>query len=148
MRVPHLLARDPFPGSCPYHGDCWEGLAAGSAMQARWGKPGRELADDHPAWALEADYLAAGIANIITVISPERFVVGGGVFQHPGLIELVRERVRGLLGGYLDTEALTTGLEDYLVAPGLGDRAGSLGAVALAAAAAGDLSAARGRSSG
>ncbi len=132
MRIPHAVARDPFPGSCPYHGDCWEGLASGSAMTARWEMPGVELGAEHPGWELEADYLATGIANLITVVSPERLIVGGGVFGHPGLIELVRSRVSAVLAGYLDAEALSTGLDRYLVAPGLGDRAGALGAIALA----------------
>ena len=133
MRIPHDRARDPFGGSCPSHGDCWEGLAAGSAMQARWGVPGIELADDHPAWELEAGYIAAGIANIVTVVSPERCVVGGGVLEHPGLIERVRVNVAMLLAGYLDAELLTTQLDRYIVTPHLGSRAGALGAIVLAA---------------
>jgi fructokinase len=147
MRVPHDTARDPFLGSCPSHGDCWEGLAAGSAMTARWDRPGADLGDGHPGWDLEADYLAAGITNIITVVSPQRFIVGGGVFKHPGLIELVRARVAALLAGYLDSDLLTTGLDRYLVAPGLGEHAGALGAMALALPA-GDLTAKRATSSG
>ena len=132
MRIPHAVARDPFPGSCPYHGDCWEGLASGSAMTARWEMPAVELGAEHPGWELEADYLATGIANLIAIVSPERFILGGGVFGHPGLIGLVRSRVSAVLGGYLDAEALSTGLDRYLVAPGLGERAGALGAIALA----------------
>ncbi len=132
MRIPHDSSRDPFPGSCPSHGDCWEGLAAGSALEARWGKPGAGLGEQHPGWELEADYLAAGIANIILTVSPQRFIVGGGVFLHPGLLELVRMRVEETLAGYLDVVALTAGLDRYLVEPGLGPRSGALGAVALA----------------
>ncbi len=132
MRIPHPVDTDPFPGACPYHGDCWEGLASGSAMAARWQQPAAELGDGHRGWELEAGYLATGIANLITVVSPERFIVGGGVFRHPGLIERVRTRVAAVLAGYLDAEALNAGLDRYLVAPGLGDRAGALGAIALA----------------
>jgi fructokinase len=133
MRIPHDRVRDPFPGACPYHGDCWEGLAAGTAIQARWETPAGELGDSHPGWQLEADYLAAGIANIITIVSPQRCIVGGGVFGHLGLLELVRPRVSALLGGYLDVDALNPGLEPYLVEPALGGRSGVLGALALAA---------------
>lgn len=133
IRIPHDLARDPFPGDCPSHGDCWEGLACGKAMQDRWGVPAGELAEDHPAWALEAEYLAAGIFNLIAVVSPQRFIVGGGVAAHPGLLEQVRARVVELNAGYLDLSALTAaGIERYLVAPALGGRAGTLGAIALA----------------
>ncbi len=134
IRIPHDRSRDPFPGACPSHGDCWEGLASGSAMEARWKQPGGELGAGHPGWELEADYLAAGIANIILTVSPQRFIVGGGVFEHPGLLDRVRPRVAAVLAGYLDAEALTTGLDRYLVEPGLGRRSGALGAIALAAA--------------
>jgi fructokinase len=133
MRIPHDRQADPFAGSCPYHEDCWEGLASGSAMTARWGTPGAELPDDHPGWELEAGYLAAGIANLIMVMSPQRLIVGGGVVGHRGLLTLVRARVRDLLGGYLTAERLTTRLDQFLVEPGLGDRAGALGAIALVA---------------
>jgi fructokinase len=134
MRIPHSLARDPFPGACPFHGDCWEGLASGAAMAARWGVTGAELAPGHPGWELEAEYLAAGIANLVMIVSPQRFIVGGGVLGHPGLLDLVRERVASLLAGYLGTELLGARISEYLVAPGLGERAGTLGALALALA--------------
>ncbi len=135
MRIPHDRGRDPFTGCCPVHSDCWEGLAAGPALAARWDATPEELPDDHPAWALEADYIAAGIVNIVLVFSPERFVVGGGVFEHPDMLELVRSRVVGLLAGYLDTPSLgSDGIDAYLVAPALGDDAGVLGAIALAQA--------------
>jgi fructokinase len=140
MRIPHALARDPFPGACPFHGDCWEGLASGAAMAARWGVPGAALAAGHPGWGLEADYLAAGIANLVTIVSPQRFIVGGGVLGHPGLLDLVRERVVSLLGGYLGAELLGERISEYLVPPGLGERAGVLGALALVAEAAGATS--------
>lgn len=132
MRIPHDPTRDPFPGDCPWHGDCWEGLASGPAIAARWQVPPEELPEDHPAWALEADYLAAGILNIISVASPRRVIAGGGVMAHGRLIGLVSERLHRLVGGYLRTPLLDERLADYLVPPGLGDRAGVLGAIALA----------------
>ena len=133
LRIPHDRTRDPFDGSCPVHGDCWEGLAAGSAIAARWGAAAPELDDDHPAWVLEAEYLALGILSIVTVVSPQRVIVGGGVMARPGLLAAVRERLRALVGGYLQTPLLAERIDEYLVAPGLGDRAGVLGAIALAA---------------
>lgn len=135
LRVPHDRARDPFDGACPVHGDCWEGLAAGGAIAARWGTAGPELADDHPAWALEAEYLALGILSIVTVVSPHRVIVGGGVMERPGLMEAVRADLRTLVAGYLETPLLADRIDEYLVAPALGDRAGVLGAIALAASA-------------
>jgi fructokinase len=135
LRVPHDRARDPFEGSCPVHGDCWEGLAAGGAISARWGAEAPDLPDDHPAWALEAEYLALGILSIITVVSPHRVVAGGGVMERPGLLPAVRDRLRALNGGYLETPLLADRIDEYIVPPELGDRAGVLGAIALASSA-------------
>ncbi|HET9718913.1 MAG TPA: ROK family protein, partial [Solirubrobacteraceae bacterium] len=132
MRVPHDRARDPFDGSCPAHGDCWEGLAAGGAIARRWGADPRELPAGHPAWELEAGYLALGILAIVCVASPHRIVAGGGVFEQLGMREAVRARLGGLVAGYLDTPLLGARIDEYLLAPGLGDDAGVLGAIALA----------------
>jgi fructokinase len=131
MRVPHDHERDPFEGVCPYHGDCLEGLASGRAMQVRRGRPATEI-DDEDAWALEADYLAFGLLNLITVLSPQRIVVGGGVARNPGLLPLVRTRVRTLAAGYFAAPELDEGLDEYIVPPALDDRAGVLGAIELA----------------
>ena len=70
LRIPHDLEADPFPGVCPYHGDCWEGLASGPAIAARWGRPAAELAGDEAVWELEARYLALGLVSVICVLSP------------------------------------------------------------------------------
>jgi fructokinase len=134
--VGHIrIPRDPgdaFEGTCPVHGDCWEGLACGPAMAKRWDTSPEELPDDHPAWGLEAGYLALGILSIVLVASPERMIVGGGVMEQPALPGMVRRRLRELLAGYLETPALGDAVDSYLVAPALGDRAGVLGAIALA----------------
>ena len=74
-RIPHDREVDPFEGFCPYHVDCLEGLASGPAMEARWGLTADALPEDHPAWDLEAGYLAAGIANIVLILSPHRIVM-------------------------------------------------------------------------
>jgi fructokinase len=123
MRIPHDLERDPFQGSCPFHGDCFEGLASGEAMRARWGTSAQAL-DDEAAWELEADYLAHGLVNVICALSPELIVLGGGVSKRDGLITRVRERIVELLAGYVAVPDV--------VAPALGDRAGVLGAIELA----------------
>ncbi len=132
MRVPHDRERDPFAGNCPSHGDCWEGLAAGGALAARWQATPADLGPDHPAWALEAEYLALGILNLILVASPERVVIGGGVLEQPGLLAMIRARLPELLAGYLEAPELSSEIGRYLVAPELGDRAGVLGGIALA----------------
>jgi fructokinase len=134
MRIPHDRVADTFPGSCPYHGDCFEGLASGEAMRLRWGKPAHEL-DDDAAWQLEAHYLALGLTNMICAVSPERIILGGGVMKEATLLARVQERLRELLAGYFDAPELKDRIGDFVVRPGLGDRAGVLGAIALAQAA-------------
>ena len=124
QRIPHDRAADPFAGSCPFHGDCWEGLASGPAVAARWGRPGAELPTDHPAWALEAQYVAAGLANITFVLMPDLLIVGGGVASRPGLLDRVRAGLSDLLAAYVPVPDVR--------GAGLGDRAGVLGAVAMA----------------
>ena len=131
MRIPHDRDRDPFDGVCPYHGDCFEGLASGRAMAARFGAPGEEL-DDPAAWQLEAEYIALGLVNVISVLSPERIILGGGVARNASLLPLVRERLRELAGGYFAAPELDGQLESFVVPPALGDRAGVLGAFELA----------------
>lgn len=136
IRVPHDRAADPFDGVCPYHGDCLEGLAAGPALEARWGQRAETLPADHPAWPLQAHYLAQGLANFILVLSPRRIILGGGVMQQPQLLPLIRAEVQRLLNGYVETPALREHIEAYIQAPGLGTRSGVLGALALAEIAA------------
>jgi fructokinase len=136
IRIPHDRERDPFGGVCPMHGDCWEGLASGPAIERRWTVPAGELPDEHPAWELEAEYLALGLLSIVLVFSPDRIVLGGGVMERPGMHERVRASLRELLAGYLETPLLDREIGAFLVPPGLGDRAGVLGAIALAEASA------------
>jgi fructokinase len=134
MRIPHDRDADPFPGICPYHGDCWEGLASGRAIEARWGKPAVELTD-HAVWSLEAWYVALGLVSVICVLSPERIVIGGGVMNHPGLLALVHREIVSLMNGYLGAPVLGVGISDFVTRPALGPRAGVLGALALAESA-------------
>jgi fructokinase len=135
--VPHDRAADPYGGCCPFHGDCLEGLASGPSMQARWGVPADALAPDHPAWALEANYLAYAVANIVLTLSPQRVVLGGGVMTGSHLLSLVRARVAIALAGYVQAPELGNGLDRYVVAPGLGADSGVMGGLVLAEQAAG-----------
>ena len=132
MRIPHDWRSDPFPGACPFHGDCWEGLAAGPALEARWGGNCRRLPLDHQAWQLEAHYLALGVANLVCTLSPQRIVLGGGVMRQPGLFPLVRRQTLELLNGYIRAGDVIDRIDQYVVPPELGDNAGVLGAIALA----------------
>jgi fructokinase len=132
IRIQHDCKTDPFNGSCPFHGDCLEGLASGTAMIKRWGKPPEEIPTDHPAWQLEADYLAAGIANFICTLSPQRIILGGGIMKKPGLLPAVRQKAVNLLNNYVNSPEITENIDNYIVPPGLGDLAGVLGAIALA----------------
>jgi fructokinase len=126
MRIPHDRRRDPFEGVCPYHGDCWEGLASGRAIEARWGRPADELDGDDEVWMLQAHYLALGLVSVICVLSPERILLGGGVMRRPSLLPLVHREVEGLMNGYQETATI--------ILPALAPRSGVLGAIALAEA--------------
>ncbi len=121
--IPHDSEADPFPGACPYHSDCLEGLASGFAMERRWGVRAETLRLDHPAWALEARYLALGLANLVYTLSPRRIVMGGGVMHRLDLFPMIRQQLRDLLRGYVQAPEI--------VPPLLGDDAGVLGAIAL-----------------
>jgi len=132
MRIPHDRDADPFDGVCPYHGDCWEGLASGLAIEARWGHPAASLDGDQAVWELEARYLALGLVSVLCVLSPERIVIGGGVAHHEGLLALVQRDVLTLMNGYLEASAVVDDIAGYITLPGLGMRAGVLGAIALA----------------
>ena len=132
IRIPHDREVDPFDGVCPYHGDCWEGLASGLAIETRWGASPEELVADEKVWALEARYVALGLVSVILVLSPERIVLGGGVMSHPELLPLVHREVAALMNGYLDNAAVGDGIAGYITLPALGSRAGVLGAIALA----------------
>jgi len=132
MRLPHDRKKDPFPGICPFHGDCFEGMCCGPALARRWRKPAETLPDNHPAWNLEAMYIAYALVNIILTVSPQRIVLGGGVMGHKQLFPSIRNKVRVLLNGYPALSILIGSMEDYIVPPGLGSRSGVLGALAMA----------------
>lgn len=132
MLIPHDVEADPYQGNCPFHGDCLEGLAAGPAIQARWGQPAETLAEDHPAWELEATYIAYGLVNLVMAISPQRIILGGGVMSQPRIFGLVRRQVQSFLSGYVQHQAILREIDRYIVPPALGSWAGVLGAMALA----------------
>jgi fructokinase len=131
VRVPRH-PEDTFPGACPFHGDCLEGMASGPALESRWGRPGGTLPADHPGWELEAHYLALGLVNFICTLSPQRIILGGGVMSNRELLPRIRRKVLEGLNGYVRSPAILEEIDRYLVPPALGARAGVLGAMALA----------------
>lgn len=133
MRIPHDWEDDPYPGCCPYHGDCLEGLATGRAMELRWGQQPDTLPPNHPAWELEARYLAMGLVNIICTLSPQRVILGGGVMKQHKLLRLVQQYVQKLLNGYIQAHDILEEVDQYIVHPLLGKKSGVLGAIAMAA---------------
>ncbi|HYE73384.1 MAG TPA: ROK family protein, partial [Blastocatellia bacterium] len=132
----HIPLESGFEGVCPFHKHCLEGLASGPAIEKRWGTRAENLPIDHPAWELEAHYLALGLANIICVLSPERIIIGGGVMHQRQIFGYLHAQVRSLLNGYLRLPQITDKIEEYIASPGLQDQAGVLGAIALGVLAA------------
>ena len=134
IRIPKPSSHAGFPGACPWHGDCLEGLASGPAIAARWGVPAGDLPPGHEAWEAEAACLAAACASFACTLSPERIILGGGVMDVPGLLTNVQQKTRTFLNGYLQHPLIADRTGEWIVAPGLGNRAGILGSLALGAA--------------
>jgi fructokinase len=125
---------DLWPGICPFHGDCVEGLASGPAIAARAGLSAQQVLDDSPVWELVAHALAQLLHTIVLATAPRCILVGGGVPQaRPQILTRVRRLLVESLNGYLDLQELTGGMDRYVIAPGLGGLAGPLGALAIAA---------------
>ncbi len=126
---------DPFGGLCPYHGGCLEGMASGPAVEARFGMRPEALApaDAEFAAGLVAHYLAHGIVSMCAVVPVTRVIIGGGVAHLPGLHARVRGHLAEASGLYPPVPFAEGGPE--IVAPGLGDDAGVIGAIELAAMA-------------
>lgn len=129
--IPHDLKKDPFPGVCPFHGDCLEGLASGPAMQKRWGQIAETIPPGHPAWDLESDYIASALVNLIYAYSPQRIIIGGGVSQHPGFHQAIRSKVQRRLNNYIQSPLVLDKIDEYIMPPSLGNRSGGLGAIAM-----------------
>lgn len=121
---------DTYAGKCPYHGTCLEGMAAGPAIEARWGAPAKELADRPEVWDLEAYYLAHALTSYIMILSPQKIIMGGGVMHQTQLMDKVRAYVKEMVNGYLVTKELED-LENYIVLPSLDDNQGIMGALKL-----------------
>ena len=132
IRVKKHATDHTFPGVCPFHGDCLEGLASGPAIHSRWGASLSDLRTEHPALALEAFYLGQLAVNLILHHRPEVIIVGGGVSQTPMLLERMRTECLALLGDYLPELACADSMAKLITPPRLGEDSGILGAFMLA----------------
>jgi fructokinase len=122
---------DPYEGCCPFHQDCLEGLAAGPALKGRWGVAGEDLGPDHPAWALQAHYLATMCVNLTNCYAPEKIILGGGVMQQPFLPGMIRHRYLDLMNGYMRNDTADT-VNDFIVASPMHGNGATRGALLLA----------------
>ena len=125
MFVPNI---DGFRGICRIHGSCWEGLASGPAIQARWGVDASELSINHEAWKKEAQLLSFGIVNIISNHSPDKIVLGGGVMNQKHLFEMIRLNVEEIWNGYTPLGNIS----NLILEPALGNNSGIVGSLSLA----------------
>ncbi len=134
-RTPGVIVPDC---QCPFHKSCLEGFVCGPAIAARWGIKGEDMPPDHPALEEVAETLAHGLINVILTVSPKRVILGGGVMKQKGILQSVRSHVVRLLNGYISSQKIIYNINDYIVAPGLGDRSGICGALALGLSALGE----------
>ncbi|QTN01398.1 ROK family protein [Sediminibacillus dalangtanensis] len=128
----HVLVRtheeDTFQGSCPYHGNCLEGMASGPAIEGRTGRKAQSLKKEDSVWEMEAYYLAQALNNYTLILRPDKIILGGGVMNQIHLFPLIRTAFEELNNAYVPVPVL----EQYIVAPGLGDHAGITGCLLLA----------------
>lgn len=134
--VGHVIVKrhedDDYQGSCPFHGDCLEGMASGPSLEARFGIRAEDLSEDQGRAAVDlvSHYLAQGVRNLVYVAAPERVVIGGGVSKLDGLHTAVRARLRESLAGYPGVEAHES--NDFVTPPGLEGLSGLAGALMIA----------------
>ncbi|HTL61454.1 MAG TPA: ROK family protein [Nitrospira sp.] len=131
LRIPQLQ-EDGFPGSCPFHANCLEGLASGPALLKRWACAPESLPVTHPAWKFEAHYLAVAISTVLYTLSPQRIILGGGVMQQAVLFPMIRRNVMQIVNGYIDKPQVQESIDGYIVPPQLGTHSGVLGGILLA----------------
>lgn len=131
MLMPRDLVLDNDPGCCPFHIGCLEGLASGKAMTSRWGVSGKDLSAGHPAWLLEAQYLALMCANLTQILAPEKIILGGGVLEHAQLLPMIHAHFSGYINGYGPDRALNN-VNEYIVKTPMAGTAAIVGIADLA----------------
>lgn len=132
IRISRDRRYDAFEGICPYHGDCFEGIASGEAIEQRWGHSAENLPESHPAWEFEAIYIAKALSNYIMTLSPQKIILGGGVMQQDHLFPLIRKELLKQLNEYIADNAILKRIDSYVVPPFFGQKAGLIGSCALA----------------
>ena len=124
MRIPN---KENYPGVCKLHGDCWEGLASGPSIKARWGVNPAEIPESHEAWDIEAELLALGLINIISTHSPDKIILGGGVMSQKHLFPLILKNVSKFWNNFTPLGNLS----DLITEPVLGKDSGIIGSLSL-----------------
>lgn len=121
---------DTFPGICPFHGDCLEGLASGPAIEQRWGNKAINLSNEIEVWELEAFYIAQGLSNLMLILSPEKIIIGGGVSKQKQLFPLIKENFLKNLNNYVSSQKIYE--DDFICSPVLGLNSGIIGSLLIA----------------
>jgi fructokinase len=127
--IPHNKDDDNI---CNFHNDCLEGFASGPAIENLWKQKAESLPPEHIAWNNEVDYIAKAVVNYMLILAPKRIIIGGGVMEQKHLFPMIREKVKKYLNGYIHLPEIINNLGEYIVPPELGNKAGILGAIALA----------------
>lgn len=131
IRVRREPDRDAFAGSCVFHGDCFEGLASGPAIEKRFGRRANELLDADPFWQVEAGYIASALSTYVLTVSPRKIILGGGLMQRSFMFPVIRRKLQEALNGYVQATSVLGRMDRYVVPPALGTRSGVLGALAM-----------------
>ncbi|MCY7892321.1 ROK family protein [Bacillus vallismortis] len=126
---------DVYQGICPYHKDCFEGLASGPAIEARWGKKAVDLSDIPQVWELEGYYIAQALVQYILILAPEKIILGGGVMNQQQMFPYIYEYVPKIMNGYFYFSESSENVSGYIAPPYLGSNAGIIGTFVLAAQA-------------
>ncbi len=130
----HILLKrhpeDKYEGKCPYHKDCFEGLAAGPAIEARYGRSAKEMADDKRVWDMEGYYIAEALSVYILTLAPHKIILGGGVMHQLQLFPIIRNYVKEFINGYVNTREIND-IDNYIVPASLHDNQGIIGCLVL-----------------
>ncbi|GKV65947.1 putative fructokinase [Sporosarcina sp. NCCP-2331] len=130
ITLQRLEEDEDFESVCPYHANCFEGLASGTAINKRWDQKGNELPSDHPAWEMEADYIAQGVCQLIFTLAPTLIILGGGVMKRKNLLPIIHEKVSEKIGGYYFYDKLKK-VEELIILPRHGEDSALIGGLLM-----------------
>ena len=127
-----LLKRHPddvdFPGICPFHQDCLEGLVSGPTFEARVGMPGSEVPLTDSVWNILSYYVAQAVLQVTLILRPDKIVFGGGVVS-----EAFLKKVRSDFAKMLNSYVKVPNLDQYIVMPAIANNgSATVGDFALA----------------